>query len=549
VGGNIRQKLIKSAAPWRWDPSAAAKALALGLFAIYALCLVVAINTVTSSTDGSTINWVQILRSLKHSASLAFATLIVCGFAAPFVLWSMSLLKIRFSAFSTWMILPFCLPSVAVGGMFALTYGNSGLFSRVTEGVFGFVPFQLMYQSWTPVLGAVWMNLSIGLLFLARRLANIPEETWFQAKVLSLSSTQKLFFVIVPYLRPVFVSWMALVFLACFSSYGLILMLSGSTAVTTLELATWQELWLEGRIAPGFAMMLTQMTVSLFVVSFLVFSEKTSRLKFSEVSQKRGCNSNQFYKERSFVERLCSSSILFLFALFYILPFVSLILEIFQFDKWSNRMDFQGIWESSLRSSINGIASALIVLFVVLIIVPAHGKSLRFGRKKWSYFFQTILWLPGILPGMLISLSLFQISFSFEGLSLHMGAICLAQALLALPVASILYTGAWNDRLGGPFFVKEVLGLSGWQNFLKVEVLSLYAWILMTVTLVFSLSTSDITVVNMFSIPDRVVLTQLIFQMMGSYRFWEASVAIFVLIVLSGGLGWFVLRGQYDRLS
>ena len=111
----------------------------------------------------------------------------------------------------------------------------------------------------------------------------------------------------------------------------------------------------------------------------------------------------------------------------------------------------------------------------------------------------------------------------------------MVQALGVLPAAFVIYGGGWAAELGSATTIKEELGLSGIQHFLWVEAPAMGRWLGVVLIIGFSLSVSDITVVTILSSVERPALTQLIFQLMGSYQFVEASLAVLVLVIICTG--------------
>lgn len=129
--------------------------------------------------------------------------------------------------------LPFVLPAVVVAAAFLSLLGPSGLladFSRFVWGKAFFFEDSLVLV----ILAHGFFNYAVVFRIVGGFWARIPESVWEAARMLGAGGVSCFFHVALPLLAPALFSASLLVFLFCFSSFGVILMLGGP-AMTTLE--------------------------------------------------------------------------------------------------------------------------------------------------------------------------------------------------------------------------------------------------------------------------------------------------------------------------
>ena len=127
------------------------------------------------------------------------------------------------------MVLP---TTVAATGLIAV-WGQSGIVSTFL-GTAGMPPLRPIYGFGAVLLAHVFFNAPLMLRVLSGALAGIPAAQWRLAAQWGLSDWQRFSQIEWPALRRVIPGLLALVFLLCFTSFSLVLMLGGGPSVITL---------------------------------------------------------------------------------------------------------------------------------------------------------------------------------------------------------------------------------------------------------------------------------------------------------------------------
>jgi len=151
---------------------------------------------------------------------------------------------------------PFVLPTVVVGGAFLALFDRLGL----VDG-----PFRATRTVWAILAAHVFFNVAVVLRTVGgfwEGLDHRPEE---QARVLGATPWQAFRWVTLPRLWPSIAAASSIVFLFCFTSFGVILILGGPTRAT-LETEVWRHAVFRGDLASATALAVVQLAAVLAMV-------------------------------------------------------------------------------------------------------------------------------------------------------------------------------------------------------------------------------------------------------------------------------------------
>ena len=151
---------------------------------------------------------------------------------------------------------PFVLPTVVVGGAFLALFDRFGL----VDG-----PFRATRTVWAILAAHVFFNVAVVLRTVGgfwEGLDHRPEE---QARVLGATPWQAFRWVTLPRLWPSIAAASSIVFLFCFTSFGVILILGGPTRAT-LETEVWRHAVFRGDLASATALAVVQLAAVLAMV-------------------------------------------------------------------------------------------------------------------------------------------------------------------------------------------------------------------------------------------------------------------------------------------
>lgn len=138
--------------------------------------------------------------------------------------------------------LPFVLPTVVVAAAFIALIGPSGVINNWLRDLLALDrgPIALSQTIWIILLAHVFYNYSVVLRLLSAYWQNLPPSMTQAAQMLGASPLRAFFEVTLPLLRPAITSAATLVFIFCFTSFGVIIILGGPR-FATIEVEIYRQ--------------------------------------------------------------------------------------------------------------------------------------------------------------------------------------------------------------------------------------------------------------------------------------------------------------------
>ncbi len=159
---------------------------------------------------------------------------------------------------------PFVLPTVVVGGAFLALFERLGL----ADG-----PLRLTRTAWAILAAHVFFNVAVVLRTVGTFWESLDPRAVEQARVLGASPVQAFRWVTWPHLWPAVAAASSIVFLFCFTSFGVVLVLGGPTRAT-LETEVWRHAVFRGYLASATALAVVQLAA---VVAMVVVTNRLQR--------------------------------------------------------------------------------------------------------------------------------------------------------------------------------------------------------------------------------------------------------------------------------
>jgi len=159
---------------------------------------------------------------------------------------------------------PFVLPTVVVGGAFLALFDRFGL----DDG-----PLRLTRTAGAILVAHVFFNVAVVLRTVGTFWEGLDPRAGEQARVLGATPWQAFRWVTWPALRPAVAAAASIVFLFCFTSFGVVLVLGGP-ARATLETEVWRHAVSRGDLASATAVAVVQLAA---VVATVVASNRLQR--------------------------------------------------------------------------------------------------------------------------------------------------------------------------------------------------------------------------------------------------------------------------------
>ena len=515
--------------------------LGAGLF-VAALLLTIGIGAilVLNPTGGwaDAVDWDRVRYALKSAGFQAFlsafCSLIIAVPASLAVArrahWP--LMKPLVTVVSLAMVLP---TTVAAMGLLAV-WGRKGVMLETCRGLgFEFCGDITIYGLHGVVLAHMMLNVPLMMRVFIPLISAIPERRYHLTALLSLGMLGRFRHVELPQIKQAIPGVLSLVFLMCFTSFSLVLMLGGGPKVTTLEVEIYSAVRFDFNLAAAAGLSLIQFGCAALVV--LVLSTKA---QFEQPAPLTSLDKTYHRRDLGKAELTLDSVMMTVMMGLVILPMVMVAVKGVGPDliKVIGRPQFMAALKASLSVSF---VSAFIVLILSLMMGYARAVLTipnRLGQRHWARGLVALLdagiMLYLVIPSIVLGTASFIVLRSYGDVFSHgVAVVILANVLLSLPFAVKLLDRRMAALMASHDRLAILLGVKGWSRLRVLTLPPLKKDLGLVVGLTAALSVGDLGVIALFAQPDFQTLPWLLYQLAGTYAAGEAAGLALVLLALT----------------
>ncbi len=424
------------------------------------------------------------------------------------------------------------LPTLVVAFGLIAVYGRNGWINHITLYLFDISLGSYLYGLFGILLAHVYLNASFSARSFLHAFESIPQEKYKLAKSLGFSSWSRFVYVEFPALKSTIFSVAITIFLLCFTSFAIVLLLGGSPAYNTLEVAIYEAVRMDFDIDMALKLALLQLSISTLLVVFSsLLKSNTANLQTDTVAIP--------WRETKWLGYL-QVAVIVLFSLFFLTPLMAIMIDGLGAD--FTKIFSDGLFIKSFVTSIvlAGIASTLSVIVTLLLSDARRNFTAkeRLREYKYAHFFNLFIAFCGNLylaiPSLVMGLGFFLLAQRYE-LSAFLWAgiaVIVANVLMTLPFSlSVLSpimqkTAARYDRLAFS------LGLGYWQRWVYCELPYLKPALAYVFALSFCFSLGDLGIIALFGSEDFSTLPWYLYSLLGSYRTSDAAGVALILLAL-----------------
>ncbi len=477
----------------------------------------------------------RVLGLLKFTIFQATLSTILSVFFGIILAWSLAHQQrfygrdLLIALFSSSLVLP---TIIVVLGLITIL-GRNGWFNHLSLYLFHHSFEGFLYGLSGILIAHVYLNASYAARSLLHSFESIPKEKYKLAKSLGFSTFKRFIFIEWPAIKATTLSISSTIFLLCFASFAIVLILGGNPSYNTLEVAIYEAVKLDFNISLALELAFVQLGISVVLVIFSSnlktnISNIKTQTQLIPWGEPLGIKSIQIFN-------------IFIFGIFFILPLLAIIVDGFGAD--FSRILKSAIFIKSFFTSfvIASISSTITLLFTLLLSNAKRNFALksRISNSKIGRILEVLISFSGTLylaiPSLVLGLGFFLLSQRFLA-PLSLWATCAllsANILMSLPFSlSIIYpamlkTAKRYDKLCFS------LGISGFKRFIYCEWPFLKESIGYVLALSFCLSLGDLGVISLFGSQDFSTLPWYLYTLMGSYKNQDASGVAFILLILT----------------
>jgi len=498
------------------------------------VCAVFAAIIATGLTQNTALSFDGVGRLLAFTTAQATASTLIALLLGTILAWSLNHRRhftgrrMLLALLSVSMVLPTIVTALGL----ITVLGRNGWLNQVHLSLFGEVSGFSVYGIPGILIAHTWLNAPFIARGLLQRLEGIPAERFKLAASLQFSPWQRFKIVEWPALTIALPGLAITVFLLCFTSFSIVLILGGSPNFNTLEVAIFEAVKLEFDLTRAAMLALVQ----LGVCGLLVMLAASLPQHSSAISPP-----SLFYMwpDPKLARALQTGAIL-LFSVALTAPLAAVVIDGLQGDIFKILQD--GLFRQAFATSLIIAGLSSIVTIGCALAIAATRRNLgSYLRTRQSNFSWLVGWLISFMgtgylamPSIVLGLGFFMIFQNLPIATDHLAplVLILANVLMALPFALVVFlpamqkSGRRYDKLA---FSLNIRGLTRWRF---IDWPTLRSEIGFVSALSFCLSLGDLGVIALFGNRDFTTLPWLLYQNLGSYRTSDASVIALVLLVL-----------------
>ncbi len=492
--------------------------------------------TLYSSQDGNLFSELdnRIYGLLKFTLYQAFLSTILSLLVGVLLAWALAHQShfrgrgLLVALFSSSLVLP---TLIVVFGLIGI-FGRNGYLNQLSLFLFDHSFGSYIYGIGGILIAHVYLNASFASRALLHSFESIPKEKYKLAKSLNFSVFERFLYVEYPALKSTLLSIGSTIFLLCFTSFAVVLLLGGSPSYNTLEVAIYEAVKLDFDIGMALKLALIQLSISaLLVVLSSSFRTPLANLKTSHTLIP--------WRETK-VLRVVQWCIIGLFTLFFVLPLVVIVVD-------GIGADFGRIFQAPLfiKSFVTSISLATVssILTVIIALFLSNTRRnftlpTRLANRPFAKVLDAMIAFSGNLylaiPSLVLGLGFFLMYQKYDGSEIFWATAALlsANVLMSLPFALSVLTPAMHKTAQRYDKLAFSLGLTKLQRWVYIE----YPYIKSTLGYIFALafcfSLGDLGIIALFGSDEFTTLPWYLYQLMGSYRNADAAGVALVMLVL-----------------
>lgn len=451
---------------------------------------------------------------------------------------------------------PFVMPSIIVILGFIIFFGNNGIINVVLMRLFNLTepPIRFLYSMTGIILAHAFYNFPIVIRIVGAAWERIDPGYEEMAASLGASNIATLRRVTLPMLLPGIIASAALIFVFCFSSFAIVLVLGGARYATIeVGIYTLTKIMLKFDKASSLAIIqaLFSLTFMYLYIKILgIYHAAGAERMTRPIEPKRLAWRNMGWVESCL---LVAYVILILMVIFG--PMLSVVYSSFQYMS-ENRIlfglknylqifstDYDPILGANpLRSILNslGFAISTVLIAVPLALILAYitvQKRFR-GKSLLDAIFMLPLGVSAVTLALGYARAFNNPPLEFTGTAV---AIILAHSILAYPFAMRAISAVWLKLDRRQVETAQSLGASRRQAFWRVELPLLRPGIIVGAVFAFAISIGEVTCTYMLYRPEIATMPISIFRFISSYNFYTAS-AMGVILMAVCAIAFFVIE-------
>lgn len=440
--------------------------------------------------------------------------------------------------------IPFVLPSILVILGFVSFYGNNGFLNQLLMKIFNLedAPLKILYSYKAIILAHSFYNFPVILLLVTTYWDNLDPKLESSSYVFGASKLQTFFNITLRRLIPSILSSSLLVFLFCFTSFSIILVLGGGPKYTTMEV----EIYRQARINMNINAAAAYSLVSIFFCVILLILYLLTQKFLS--SNERIVN-DSYLKEKKPASKggkIVAAIYFILIIIFILAPILSIIFKslrgpitrggenVFTLKYYRQLFAMEsssGVMNDATPAIIMSIKIATIVSLLIIPIVLSLAITTKRKSSLSSALIELIAMLPIAISSVIIGLGYYLVAARVPTIP-PIILVVLAHLVITLPFALRIITPEL-DKLPKSLTQSAIsLGATPFRAFIDIELPLLKKPLIKAAIFSFATSMGEINATLVLSSSKIETIPVVMYRLIGSYNFAGASALGTILILV-----------------
>jgi thiamine transport system permease protein len=454
--------------------------------------------------------------------------------------------------------IPFILPSILVVLGFILFWGRQGVVNSVLMRLTGQDKpvLDILYSFKAILLAHVFYNFPIALRLIAAWWEGMGENQHQAARTLGASEGRIFSTITFPQLLPGMISAGSLIFLYCFMSFAVVLVLGGGPRYSTMEVEVYRLIKYSLDFGRGGALALVETLTTLFLTWFYIRRESRNIHRESLIQSK------MHWKDLQSRTKLLTAAyfVLILFIIFG--PILTVMVQSFLVQTTRT-----GPVEVSLRwyreivaapGSLRGnnaqllaqsMRNSLFLGFSTLLLTLIIGSYTSWVLARYDFRFpgltETVIMMPMGVSSVVLGMGyLWLLRGGRLGAVPAVLSIILAHTVIALPFVLRALTPAMKRIRQSLLDASRLMGAGGVRQFLSIELPLVKPGLITGGAFALAISLGEINATLILSDAGIPTIPIAILRLIGTYKFYSACALGTILILIC--LAAFILIDAFE---
>ncbi len=369
-------------------------------------------------------------------------------------------------------LIPFILPGITVALGFILFYGNSGYLNQFL-GRFG-LNIRVLYSLKAILMAHIFYNIPVAIRIIGNTIEKFNMRLEQAAKVLGANKKYLFLKIYLPCLLPSIINAFILIFIYCFMTFGIVLIL-GDVAYTTIEVNIFILIRQLLNYRTGMALGFIQILISLTFLSISRYFQNKSEYFQSYILEENAYHTPLIKKFTDFIklDRILNIMYFFLGFIFVVAPILSVfgffIKNIFDYKTFIQHFNLfahdpiigTNKLNAIINSSIIGLTSSAITVSLALLL------SFGISKHKKLRNLEVFVLLPMGISSVTFGLGLLLL-LNYVNLSRFV-LLIFAHSVISFPIVfKIIFEGIIQLK-NNLLLAANSLGASPFKVFYKVS--------------------------------------------------------------------------------